>query len=71
MGNVASDLLQACRQAHEAGADFPTIWATVLKEHSLVVGPPFPGDDRNSPSVEVRLLTGQSIVYRGGDFSLE
>jgi hypothetical protein len=71
MAIAASDLLSACTAARKAGADFPTIWADVLKSHALVLGPPRQGGDVAAPTLEIRLLNGQSLVFRSGEFSLE
>jgi hypothetical protein len=71
MAIAASDLLSACKTARAAGADFPTIWTNVLKDDVLVLGPPRQGGDVDAPALEVRLLNGQSLVFRAGEFSLE
>jgi hypothetical protein len=71
VADAARDLLNACHAARRNGADFPTIWRNVLKDHVLVVGPPIQGGDVESPALEVRLLTGQSLVFRSTEISLE
>jgi hypothetical protein len=71
MADAARDLFDACDAARRSGADFPTIWRSVLKDHALVAGPPVQGADGTSPALEVRLLTGQSLVFRPAAISLE
>jgi hypothetical protein len=71
MADTARDLLDACHAARNGGADFPTIWRNVLKDDALVVGPPVQGGDVVSPALEVRLLTGQRLVFRPAAISLE
>ena len=71
MADAARDLLDACHAARRSGADFPTIWRDMLKDHALVLGPPVQGGDVESPALEVRLLTGQSLVFRPTAISLE
>jgi len=52
-------LLQECRRAAEAGSDFPTVWHTVLKGHTLVLGPPVQQPD----GLEIRLISGRRLRY--------
>jgi hypothetical protein len=52
-------LLNLCRVAATGGADFPTVWHTVLKPHGLVIGPPIQHPD----GLEIRLITGSHIRY--------
>ncbi len=59
---MASELLQACVKAKRAGADFPTIWQTILRGHPLVVGPPVQRLEGQQPILEVALINGQRIV---------
>jgi hypothetical protein len=71
MAISASDLLSACKSARAAGADFPTIWSSLLRSHALVLGPPHTAGDVAAPALEIRLMNGQSLVFRAGEFSLE
>jgi hypothetical protein len=71
MADAARDLLDACHAARQDGADFPTIWRNVLRDHALVIGPPVQGGDREGPALEIRLVTGQSLVFRPAAISLE
>jgi hypothetical protein len=64
MPETANDLMLKCTATAQAGADFPTVWDTVLKGHTLVVGPPIQTfDDQTGPQLEIRLINGQRIVY--------
>lgn len=71
MADMASELVRACIEARADGADFPTIWQSILSGHPLVSGLPVQGADVTSPALEVHLLTGQCVVYRAGAFTLE
>jgi hypothetical protein len=64
MGVSTNDLMQACNAARHAGADFPTIWETVLKKHPLVASVPVQGITDHGPVLEVPLITGQKILFR-------
>lgn len=56
------DLLKECTAAKEAGADFPTIWQTILRSHPLVIGPPVQRLEGREAVLEVSLINGQRIV---------
>ena len=71
MAETAHDLLHLCRAARLGGADFPTIWNEILKYHVLVTGSPVQGGDVANPSLEVRLLTGQNLVFGPAEIALE
>ena len=66
----ALDLLRQCEEAHAVGRDFPTIWNTLLKRHSLVRG--IPGHEVRSGEVliVVQLLSGQRLASSTRGFSL-
>ena len=59
MEGTSHGLLQQCRMAADAGSDFPTVWHTVLKGHTLVLGPPIQQPD----GLEIRLISGRRICY--------
>jgi len=64
VAETANDLVLKCTAVARDGADFPTVWDTVLKGHTLVVGPPIQTfDDEERPRLEIRLINGQRIVY--------
>ncbi len=60
---MASNLLESCIAAKRAGADFPTVWQTILRGHPLVVGPPVSRLDGGVAILEVSLINGQRIVH--------
>ena len=59
---MATDLLKECTVAKAAGADFPTIWQTILKSHPLVIGPPVQRLEGHEAVLEICLINGQRIV---------
>ena len=64
MPDTANDLVLKCTTMARAGADFPTVWDTVLKGHALVAGQPIQGfDDEERPQLEIQLINGQRLVY--------
>jgi hypothetical protein len=59
----AQDLAQLCTELVRNGNDFPTIWTTVLKGHALVNGIPESKLEAKRPVLEVRLITGERLVF--------
>jgi hypothetical protein len=59
----STDLILKCTAAARDGADFPSVWDRVLKRHALVVGPPIQTYEDERPLLEVRLISGQRLVY--------
>jgi hypothetical protein len=47
------------------GEDFPTVWATVLKSHALVDGIPESKLEGQRPVLEIKLITGERLVFDG------
>jgi hypothetical protein len=68
-----SELIQKCAQACLQGADFPTVWHTVLKGSPLVAGIPRQRFEGTRSLLDVPLVTGHSLVYDGDrqEFSLQ
>jgi hypothetical protein len=66
----ASDILQQCVTARQEGADFPTIWNTILKRHPLVSGPPVQAMHEGQARLEIMLITGQRLIFDRAMFSL-
>ncbi len=66
-------LIEQCTEAARRGADFPTIWHSVLKKARLVAGIPRQRMAGTASVLEIPLTTGQSIIYDGDckRFSLE
>ncbi len=72
MHPTADRLAEQCTQAARDGADFPTIWETLLRRNELVVGPPVQSFEDERPHLDVRLSNGLCLRYSSGsnDFSL-
>lgn len=72
MQQTADSLVQACTQAAREGAEFPTIWDSILRTHNLVVGPPIQTFEDEQPHLDIRLSNGFWLRYcaRSNDFSL-
>jgi len=58
-----SGLIEQCRAARSAGADFPTLWNEVLRPDPLVIGPPLQTVRDGHICMEVRLITGATIAF--------
>jgi hypothetical protein len=56
-------LVQHCTDRRVAGADFPTVWHTVLRRHPLVAGPPIQMSDGTRTWLEIPLTTGHRLVH--------
>jgi hypothetical protein len=64
MTETANDLVLKCTAIARTGADFPTVWNTVLKGHALLAGPPIQiFDDEMRPQLEIVLINGQRLIY--------
>jgi hypothetical protein len=63
LADTATDLVRFCAAARRAGADFPTIWNTLLKGHPLVAGIPIQSLDGTRSILEIPLVTGHRITY--------
>jgi hypothetical protein len=59
----AHDLVALCTELVRKGEDFPTVWATVLKSHALVTGIPQSKLEGQRPVLEIRLITGEWLVF--------
>jgi hypothetical protein len=68
---AVDSLVEKCVGARFGGADFPTVWTTILKPNSLVVGKPVQAMEGGEPVLKIRLITNQCLVYRDGSFSLQ
>jgi hypothetical protein len=59
-----NDLVLKCTALARTGADFPTVWDTVLKRHALVAGSPTQiFDDEMRPQLKIGLINGQRLIY--------
>ncbi len=72
MQGRASELVARCLAAAHAGSDFPTVWLTILKNHPIVLGVPIQRLQGEGTMLEVRLITGQRIIFGPGtrDYAL-
>jgi hypothetical protein len=64
-------LLKRCAAAKTEGADFPTIWNTILKGNRLVIGHPVQALQNGVPVLRIRLLNNQYLVHGPNGFSLD
>ncbi len=70
MKESVAGLLQQCVAARVSGADFPTVWQNILRNHPLVIGPPIQRLEGQAPVLEIRLITGQRLIYDDKGFAL-
>jgi hypothetical protein len=70
--DAARELLAKCVEARRQGADFPTIWNTIIKSHPSVMGPPVQHLDGDRAQLRVRLISGERLVFDSGakEFSI-
>ena len=59
----ASDLARQCTELVRKGNNFPTVWSTLLKSHSLVEGIPRERFERNRALLKIPLITGEQLVF--------
>ena len=60
---TADQLVRRCVAAMGEGADFPTLWDTVLRRHSLVGGPPIQGIEGGRAWLRIPLVTNHWLVF--------
>ena len=60
---MPSDLLRKCLAARTEGADFPTVWQTVLRGDPLVAGIPRQTITEDRAQLEIPLVTGHQLIY--------
>ncbi|MDX8449476.1 hypothetical protein [Mesorhizobium captivum] len=68
MADNVEKLVRECNQSRSKGADFPTIWQTMLKGHSYVSGKPVQDRDEHGPLLSIPLITGRHILFGGSGF---
>jgi hypothetical protein len=61
----AQDLAALCTRLVRNGNDFPTVWNTLLKNHTLFAGLPQSKIDGIRTILEIRLITGERLVFDG------
>jgi hypothetical protein len=59
---AADRLVQRCSAARSSGADFPTVWNTILKKNRLVAGIPVQAIEDGKPVLKVLLASNQYLV---------
>jgi hypothetical protein len=64
-GERAHDLARWCTELVRKGNDFSTVWSTVLTRNPLVDGIPQTKLVGTRPFLEVRLITGERLVFDG------
>ena len=60
---MPAELVERCIAVRNAGADFPTVWDTVLRRHPLVNGIPAQTINDGRIQLEIRLITGQRLIH--------
>ncbi|GLS18528.1 hypothetical protein GCM10007874_15450 [Labrys miyagiensis] len=60
---TSSGLLMQCLVSAEQGADFPTVWETILRRHPLITGVPLQTYRNSRPLLEIHLITHQNLIY--------
>jgi hypothetical protein len=68
--DAARRLRERCATAKTDGADFPTIWNTILKSNRLVAGNPVQAMENGRPVLKVRLANNQELICGRDGFSL-
>jgi hypothetical protein len=61
----AHDLAYQCTDMVRKGESFPTVWDARLKDHPLVDGIPRQTLDRMRTVLEIRLITGELLIFDG------
>lgn len=61
--DLLNDLVQRCSVALEGGADFPSIWSSIISGHELVVGPPVQHLRNGRAELRVPLLRNRFLVF--------
>jgi hypothetical protein len=64
-------LVKRCEEAHASGADFPTVWQTILRGDPAVLGLPVQAMKNGQPVLRVRLVTGHDLVRGPHGYSVE
>lgn len=59
----AGDLARQCTELVRRGSDFPTVWSTLLKSHTLVEGTPRQRLERDRSLLDIPLITGEQLVF--------
>jgi len=68
---AVDELLKQCTAAKAAGADFPTVWNTILKGKRLIAGLPVQAIKEGHPVLKILLTTRQHLVCGPDGYSVE
>ena len=60
---MLAELVERCIAARNGGADFPTVWQTVLRLDPLVLGVPMQMISDGHVRLEIQLFPGQVLIY--------
>lgn len=60
--SIGEDLVQSCMEAIR-DTDFPTVWQSFLRDHSLVIGPPVQYLNGDRAELHVPLITGERLIF--------
>ena len=59
----ANDLARQCTEMVREGSNFPTVWSTLLKSHTLVEGIPRERFERDRSLLHIPLVTGEQLIF--------
>jgi len=59
----ANDLARQCTELVRRGNDFPTVWSTLLKSHTLVEGVPQQSPEHDRRLLNIPLVTGEQLIF--------
>jgi hypothetical protein len=59
----ANDLARQCTELVRKGNQFPTVWSTLLKSHTLVEGAPRERLEHDRSLLHIPLVTGEELVF--------
>ena len=68
---AVDDLLHQCAAAKAAGADFPTVWNTVLRGQCLIAGRPVQAMKDGKPVLKIPLTTNRNLICGPNGYSVE
>ena len=63
MSERASDLARQCTELVRQGNDFPTVWSSLLKTHTLVEGTARQRLESTRSLLDIPLITGEQLVF--------
>ena len=69
--DAVAQLAERCNAARLAGANFPTVWNTILKKNRLVLGIPIQALQDGKPVLKIRLTNKQHLVHGPTGYAIE